>query len=182
MPLDQAARELVKEQHGTYPKGKIYLLTHLSCLGYCFNPISLYFILKPNSQELDFMIVEVTNTPWGEKHAYALAKPEKIRADIYKFTFTKKLHVSPFLDMDYEYHIKIKISQDSIIVHIENYKQKELHFDATLTLSPVSLPVSKTFLRFPFITYKISAAIYWQALKLWLKGVPFHSHPKKTKD
>jgi DUF1365 family protein len=182
MPLDQAARSLINEQQGVYPTGKIYLLTNLSCFGYCFNPISLYFIFNPDSEELDFMIVEVTNTPWGEKHAYVVGNPEKIRSDIYKFTFTKKLHVSPFLQMDYEYHLKVKINQNSIIVHIENYHQKELHFDATLSLSPAPRPLIKTFLRFPLITYKISAAIYWQALKLWLKGIPFHSHPRKKTD
>jgi DUF1365 family protein len=182
MSLDQAARTLVKDQKGIYPLGKIYLLTHLRCFGYCFNPISLYFVFKPNSEELDFMIVEVTNTPWGEKHVYVLGNPERIRSDIYKYTASKKLHVSPFLEMDYEYHFKVKIKHDSIIVHIENYKQKELHFDATLALSAVPLPATNTFLRFPFITYKVTAAIYWQALKLWLKGIPFHCHPRKNKD
>jgi DUF1365 family protein len=182
MTLDQAARALINEKQGVYPTGKIYLLTHLSCFGYCFNPISLYFVFKPDSDELDFIIVEVTNTPWGEKHAYVVGNPAKIHSDIYKFTFTKKLYVSPFLEMDYEYHFKVKINQDSIIVHIENYQEKELHFDATLSLSPAPLPPIKTFLRFPLITYKISAAIYLQAIKLWLKGIPIHSHPRKKKD
>jgi DUF1365 family protein len=178
-PLDLTARELVKEKTGVMPTGKIYLLTQLSCLGYCFNPISLYFIFKENSDEMDCMIVEVTNTPWGETHAYVLSDPEKLRDDIYYYTFAKKLHVSPFLEMDYEYHFKLKINKDSIIVHLENYKDEELHFDATLSLSAVPLPATKVFFQFPLMSYKVSAGIYWQAFKLWLKGVPFHSHPKK---
>jgi len=30
------------------------------------------------------------------------------------------------------------------------------------------------FLSFPLITLKIIGAIHWQALKLWMKKIPFH--------
>lgn len=183
--LDQAARELVKEKQGIYPTGKIYLLTHLSCLGYCFNPISLYFVFKNDSQELDFLIVEVTNTPWGEKHSYVLANPAKPHQNIYKYNIKKELHVSPFLAMDYEYQFSLKVDNQKIILHIENYRQQKLHFDATLSLSPVPLntiSATKVFLNFPLITHKVSASIYWQAFKLWVKGVPFHAHLSRRKN
>lgn len=62
IPLDEYARELVMTQFGTYPKGKIYLLTQLSCLGYCFNPISIYFIFDEENLNVDYLILEVTNT------------------------------------------------------------------------------------------------------------------------
>jgi uncharacterized protein len=179
IPLDKAARELVKEKYNIYPQGKIYLLTHLSCLNYCFNPISLYFVFNKNNDELDFLIVEVTNTPWGEKHAYVLADPEKPKKDIYRYHFQKKLHVSPFMTMDYEYRFNLKLANDRIIVHMGNYQEGNLHFDATLTLLSVPTKAAeKIFLSYPLITFKVTAAIHWQALRLWLKGVLFQSHPK----
>lgn len=64
--LDQFVRQIIYEKHQIYPNGKIYLLTHLSCLNYCFNPISLYFVFNENIDELEFLIAEVTNTPWSE--------------------------------------------------------------------------------------------------------------------
>ena len=53
--LDEYTRQLVMNRYGTYPKGKIYLLTQLSCLGYCFNPISIYFIFDEANQNLDYL-------------------------------------------------------------------------------------------------------------------------------
>ncbi len=179
--LDQNARDLIKEKTGSSPAGKIYTLTHLSCLGFCYNPISLYFVFKENTEELEYVIVEVTNTPWGETHQYVLDQPKRPKPDIYQYQFKKVLHVSPFLEMDYDYRFNVKISNQQIILHLENYKNHEKHFDATLSLQAIPREVSalKTFLRFPLMTHKVVAAIYWQALKLWLKGVSFYSHPKE---
>lgn len=184
IPLGLLARKLISEKYGIYPTGKIVLLTNLSCFNYCFNPISLYFIFKENSDEIDYLIVEVTNTPWDERHFYLLTNPISTNKHIYKYHFKKELHVSPFMAMDYEYQLNLKIVDKKIIVHMKNYHQGKVHFDATLALSsiPTSTTATKTFLRFPFITYTVTAAIYWQAFKLWLKGVSFHPHPKKSKD
>jgi DUF1365 family protein len=178
LSLDQAVRELLRENYNIYPTGKIYLLTQLACLGYCFNPISLYLVFKENSNELQFVIAEVTNTPWSEKHLYVLSNPVKSRSHVYHFHFNKKLHVSPFMAMGYRYQLNIKLDDNHIIVHMNSYYDEECHFDATLTLKATS-STTKTFWRFPLIAYKVITAIYWQAFKLWIKGVPYHPHPKK---
>lgn len=181
MTLDEYARQLVVEKFNHYPKGKIYLLTHLSCLGYCFNPISLYFILDETNQQLDYLILEVTNTPWGEKHNYVLESLEKPKNEVYRYQFQKELHVSPFMAMHYEYHVNLKLSKQKITVHMENHMDGKKDFDATLMLTASAqkaTSLTKVFRKFPLITYKVAAAIYWQALKLWLRGVPFHCHPK----
>lgn len=185
VPLDQVARELIHDKFDVYPTGKIYLLTHLSCLNYCFNPMSLYLVFKEASDEIEYLIVEVTNTPWGERHFYLLANPLRPSKDIYQFRFKKELHVSPFMAMNYEYQFDLKVADNKIIVHMKNYHDDEVHFDATLSLSSELSPILKSerlFLRYPFMTQKVAAAIYWQAFKLWVKGIAFHPHPKTLKD
>jgi DUF1365 family protein len=184
IPLDEYARQLVAAKFNTYPKGKIYLLTQLSCLGYCFNPISLYFIFDETNQHLAYLIIEVTNTPWGEKHNYVLESSTEQKNGVYRYQFRKELHVSPFMAMNYNYHFNLKLTERDIIVHMENHVDSKKDFDATLMLktSPQKTRSFKSVLRhYPLITYKVAAAIYWQALKLWMKGVPFYSHPKTNK-
>jgi DUF1365 family protein len=183
LALGEQARQLIKAKHGHTPSGKIYLLTNLSCLGYSINPISLYFVYNDAGDELDYLIVEVTNTPWGEKHQYVLTNPVKPQKDIYHYRFEKLLHVSPFLPMNYIYDFHLKVKKEQIILHINNFMGEDKHFDATLTLN--EHPIHKKTWQhivfgFPFMTFKVAAAIYWQALKLWIKGARFYSHTKKT--
>lgn len=181
IPLDEYARQLVMNEYGTYPTGKIYLLSQLSCLGYCFNPISIYFIFDKDEQNLEYLILEVTNTPWGERHNYVLKHSAKQKNEIYSYEFQKELHVSPFMSMNYTYQLNLKLSEQKIIVHMENYCEGKKDFDATLTLKAQdNSSTSKVFWRSPLITYKVAFAIYWQALKLWVKGVPFHAHPSSN--
>jgi uncharacterized protein len=184
IPLDDYVRQLVFAKFNTYPKGKVYLLTNLSCLGYCFNPISLYFIFDETNQQLEYLILEVTNTPWGEKHNYVLANSSRSKKDVYNFQFQKELHVSPFMTMYYEYKFNLKLNQQKIIVHMENHIDGKKDFDATLILSALAQKETafrKILRHYPLITYKVALAIYWQALKLWIKGIPFHAHPKADK-
>jgi DUF1365 family protein len=70
-----------------------------------------------------------------------------------------------------------------LILHMDSYRNKEHHFDATLTLTAMSMNsvnMRKMLFRFPFMTFKVVAAIHWEALKLLVKGVSFHGHPKKS--
>jgi DUF1365 family protein len=183
IPLDEYARQLVAAKFQTYPKGKIYLLTNLSCLGYCFNPISLYLIFDEHKEHLDYLIIEVTNTPWGEKHNYVLEALASPKNEVYTFQFQKELHVSPFMAMNYEYQFNLKLNKNKITVHMENHRDGKKDFDATLMLT--ALPQTQTSFkhirRYALMTYKVAVAIYWQALKLWMKGVSFHAHPNSDK-
>jgi DUF1365 family protein len=183
VPLDQAVREFIKEKTGSLPLGKIFLLTHLSCVGYCFNPISVYLVFRQDSTEIEMLIAEVTNTPWGERHYYILNNQQEIKKNIYQYVFQKAMHVSPFMAMDYEYRLNFKLDDRQLILHMDSYKNAEHHFDATLSLDSMpmnAVNIRKMLLRFPFMTFKVVAAIHWEALKLLLKGVPIHSHPKKS--
>ena len=71
LPLAEAARELVRERIGSAPTGPVRLLAGLRFAGHAFNPISLLY-LHGESGGVEAVIAEVTNTPWGERHAYVL--------------------------------------------------------------------------------------------------------------
>lgn len=165
-----------------YSNYKVTLLTSLSYLGYCFNPISLYFIYEHGV--FKSLIAEVTNTPWHERHLYILDAPVLSKPPIYHFEANKCLHVSPFMTMDYKYEFKLKLTDNEIMLHIRNIHDEIVTFDATLNM--VGTPLTKCSLhgllrKYPLHTHRTVFLIHWHALKLWLKGIAIQPHPKTTK-
>jgi len=156
---------------------KIFLLTHPRYFGIGFNPISLYYGYD-ESQQLKAIIAEVTNTPWLERHYYFLP----VNKEKYNCTVLQKaFHVSPFLPMDLIYQFTFNQPQEKLFFHmkISNQQQQNI-FNAGVNLSarPItSQALNQLLYRFPWQTVKIITGIYWQALKLWWKKIPFHQHP-----
>jgi DUF1365 family protein len=197
-PLGDAVRALVKQRTGRVLAGPIRLLTHLRTFGTCFNPISLYFCYDSAGRRVETIVAEVTNTPWGERHCYVLdsrivspRRPARGQAGpLLHYRFAKALHVSPFLGMNYMYDLRMNAPHRTLAVQLENWRaeagaqaavssENKVH-DATLTLErrPLTGPnLAGVLLRFPFITVRIVAAIYWQALRLKWKGIPYVPHP-----
>ncbi len=102
VPLADSVRALVAERLGAPPDGPIRLLTQLRTLGHCFNPVSFYYCYD-ESERLRALVAEVTNTPWGERHAYVIgAGAERI----IQGGMDKALHVSPFMEMDQRYEVR----------------------------------------------------------------------------
>ena len=104
--------------------------------------------------------------------------PSKLR-----FRFGKDFHVSPFLPMDMSYDWRFSLPNGRLLVHMENWRDGAAQFDATMTLDRVPISggsLAGALLRYPLLPIKVTAAIYWQACKLWLKRVPFHTHPDKS--
>lgn len=179
MPLDRAVRDLVAARTGTRPDGPIRLLTHLRYFGYVQNPVSFYYCFDPAGARVETIVAEITNTPWGERHAYVL----EVKADgaaEHAFTLEKEFHVSPFMPMDVTYDWRFSDPGDGLAVRMENHAAGERVFDVALDLErrPLSGPVLASALaRFPWMTLTIVAGIYWQAFRLWLRGARFHPHP-----
>jgi len=171
--LDQAVRDLVQRQTGRRPEGRIRLLTHLRYFGYCFNPVSFYYCF--DGDKVETIVAEVNNTPWGERHCYVLDGKWDLR-----FRTAKAMHVSPFMPMDVGYEWRFTVPGERLGVGMALERDGGKLFDATLALSrePIS---NRVLLRLPFMTLKVIAAIHWEALKLWLKGVPVHTHPAKVR-
>ena len=93
----------MRERTGTRPDGPVRLLTHLRALGRCFNPVSFYYCFDRDGERSAAVVAEVTNTPWGERHAYVLDGATRRRV---RGRFDKALHVSPFLGMDQQLRLE----------------------------------------------------------------------------
>jgi len=176
-PLDQAVRQRVQEVAGRYPEGPIYLLANLRYFGYNMNPIACYYVFSADGQRLEHVVAEVNNTPWNERHSYVLEAPAD--GGWLRTRFAKALHVSPFNPMDMQYHWHSNPPGQKLCLNLANHAKGAKVFDATLSLQRHALQpaaLNRLLWRYPLMTAKVGLAIYWQALRLWLKGLPFHSH------
>ena len=183
IPLSQSISQLIESHTGCPQTGPIRLLTHLRYFGYCFNPVSFYFCFDDSDSYLQTVVAEVNNTPWGDRHCYVLDEVlNEGDRDKKHYRFEKDFHVSPFMDMNVEYDWYFTRPGTSLGIHMENRESEEKFFDATLTLQRREIDtrsLHSVLLRYPFMTGKIIAAVYWNAMRLWLKGCPFYTHPGK---
>lgn len=181
--LGTAVRRLVADETGITLKGPIRLLTNLRYFGYGFNPVSFYYCFDETGDRVEVMVAEVNNTPWGEQYCYIL--PESCNrgsAARKRFLLDKRFHVSPFMDMNIDYDWRFSLPSERLVVHMKNYRQGKPLFDATLSLKQrpcTAGNLANVLVRYPLITIRIVAAIYYQALRLWLKRTPFFPHPDK---
>jgi DUF1365 family protein len=173
-PLDTAVRTLVEARLGRKPQGPIRLLTHLRTFGHCFNPVSFYYCFAADGEQLEAIVAEVTNTPWGERHAYVLEAGDGIPGG----RFDKALHVSPFMPMDQRYTWRAPAPGATLSVQIESARDGEKAFDATLGLKRQPF-TRRSLARHPAATLRMLALIYGHAVALRFKGVPVQPHPAR---
>jgi DUF1365 family protein len=162
------------------PDGRIFLLTHLRYLGYCFNPVSYYYCYD-RSGALHTILAEVHNT-FGEQHMYWMPPRSLEPGRRLSWRFNKEFHVSPFMPMDCEYRFSFQPPADRAHVHGAMWRHGDFFFDATMDLAkrPWSHRELLPFLtRHPWMTLKVIAGIHWEAARLWLKRVPVFTHPNK---
>ena len=182
-PLEQAARDEVEKQLGFRPTGPVRLLTHLRYLGYCFNPISIYYCFDLDCAQPEAILVEVHNTPWGEEYLQALdTRGATDNEGCYRYQLGKEFHVSPFMPMDIDYQWVFSAPGESLRTRMESYRQGEQIFSAWFSLQRRDVSganLTRALLHWPCMTGKVIAAIYWQALRLKSKVVPFCPHPEQ---
>ena len=185
-PLADVIRDLVEIETGKRPDGPVRLLTNLSYFGYCFNPVSFYYCFAADGKTVEYIVSEVNNTPWGERDTYVLdCQHGDPKALSWRFHPKKKMHVSPFMPMDVEYDWALSKPTERLSVYMASVENGKRIFDAAMGLNRKSIngwSLARVLLRFPLMTIKIMLAIHWEALRLWIKRVPLHSHPGKEKE
>ena len=160
---------------------KIKLLCYPRIFGYVFNPLSVFFIYNKKSQLIS-ILYEVKNT-FGEQHTYVFKTKEN--ENYIKHTCKKKFHVSPFIEMDCTYFFKILKPSEKISVIIDQYDEEGKLLYASqdgdrIEFNNKNLVLS--YLRHPFMTFKIIVAIHFEAFKLWTKGIKFVKKRLKIKN
>ena len=163
-----------------HDKVTIKLLCYPRIFNYVFNPLSVFFIYDQNSQ-LVSILYEVKNT-FGEQHTYIFKTNDD--KNIVN-NCSKKFHVSPFIEMECHYYFRVLKPSDKISVIIDQWdKAGKLLYASqdgvAKELNNKNILIS--FISHPLMTFKIIAAIHYEALKLWLKGVTFVKKKLKIKN
>lgn len=197
-PLDECVRAAVEEATGESPSGPVRLLGGLRYFGHSFNPVSFYYCFDPAGERVEAVVADVQNIPWRERHPYVLARGER-RGSVLSEELEKTFHVSPLMGMDQTYAFRAGEPGETLAVHIESRphetassrnssgssRSREMpkEFDATLNLRRRELSrrtLTTMLARYPALSLQVVAKIYGQALRLKLKGAPYHPHPEAT--
>lgn len=158
--------------------GRVEVLCYPRLWGFVFNPLSVWFCRRAD-ESLAAIIYEVHNT-FGERHSYVL--PATANARTIHQACAKDFYVSPFLSLECTYQFRVEQPGESVVVAIRESEHGNPVLTAAFcgkrqTLSDGNLALA--LLNHPLMTLKIVAAIRFEALRLWLKGVPSHAHIKK---
>lgn len=167
----------VHELGGTNQQGKVLFVGQVRCLGVYFSPVNFYYC-HDEQGKLRYLLAEVSNTPWNERHYYLVDAKHQAPMD-------KQFHVSPFMNLDMQYHWRFSALTEKLQLHISNQKSGQTLFDATLQMErkPLTKQSLRTqWLRIPAMTLKTVAAIYWQAAKLYWKKVPYVPYARPTQE
>ncbi len=197
--LSEAVRDRVEECLSDRPPGPIRLLAHLRYFGLCFNPVAFYYCFErprpgaaAGTERLHSIVAEITNTPWLERHAYVL-DCRSSTGDVHRFSFDKAFHISPFMPMDHRYRWRLTTPAKSLRVSMRSQSTDKAAdkaaggaaagtlFSATLDMRArpfESRVLAGALLRHPWMSATVIGGIYWQALRLAIKGARFHAHPK----
>ena len=154
---------------------RICVLTQPRSWGLSFNPVS-FFYCYDDAAQLQAILCEVSNTPWRERYHYVL-KAELTESN--QFAVAKSFHVSPFLPRDIVHHMRFYQSGDRLTVYMSDFQDTRKVFDAGLSLFKTELTrqsLKNYVLKYPWMSAKTLAGIYWQALRLVIKGLRYQPY------
>ncbi len=159
--------------------GPVRLLCFPRLWGYVFNPLSIYYCYRRDG-DLAAVLYEVCNT-FGEWHAYLLEADEAAHGSPIRQTTEKVFHVSPFMPVNGRYAFTLKPPQDRLSLTIryqdEDGRDRMIARHTAKRHDLTRRALTAAVLKHPLMTWKVTAGIHWEALKLWLKGAVYHPKP-----
>ena len=168
LPLKEAVRRFA----GDPAIDRVLCLTQLRVLGYVFNPVSFYWCYRADGV-LSCMIAELNNT-FGER------LPELLPGGSLRYEHDKRLHVSPFFGLEQRYRYAFAEPAETMYARIEVHEDGRMPLHAVLAgrrRELTNASVLRFLARYPLMPLQVLALIHWQALKLFVRGVPFHRKP-----
>jgi DUF1365 family protein len=142
--------------------------------------VAIYYGYAADGTTLEWVMAEISNIPWNERHAYVLPVSEATtQGTTHGWKFRKEFTVSPFMPLERDYDWRFQEPGEQLRVHMDVRAGRSVEMDATLVLDrrPLTGPgLARTVLHYPVMSARVVMAIYWQAFLLWVKGVPFHGH------
>ncbi|UJA21479.1 DUF1365 domain-containing protein [Thermoleophilia bacterium SCSIO 60948] len=180
--IADTVRAIVAERTGESADGPIRMLTSLRTFGHNFNPVSFFYCHRAGEESPFAVLAEVTNTPWGERHAYVVERADGDPGSPIRGRLEKGFHVSPLMGMEQTYDWETSVPGSELRVDIGSRAGERLTFSATLALRRRELSratLNRMLARYPAISVQVMARIYWQALRLKLKGAPYFPHPER---
>ncbi len=153
--------------------GRVELITLPRIAGYAFNPVSFYFCFDAHGRPAA-SIAEVTNT-FREVKPYVI-QAASWRAGAFRQRMPKHFYVSPFSEVDVAFDFKLRPPGDRLAIGIDDVAGGERTVVTTLTGSSRPLTdatLALLALKYPWLTVQVITRIHWQALRLWLKRVPW---------
>ncbi|WP_100643340.1 DUF1365 domain-containing protein [Alteromonas facilis] len=175
-PLEQAVLARCSALAGVNIQGTVFLLGQVRTFGLYFSPVNFYFV-RNDDGHFTHMLAEVSNTPWNQRHHYLVDLNSQENT-------AKQFHVSPFNPMDMVYRWSIRQPNERLQLSLSCHQQTR-HFTAALNMKRELLnsnSLRHVVMSIPSMALRTVIGIYWQALKLFLKRVPFYSYPTNKKE
>jgi DUF1365 family protein len=162
---------------------RLELVTMPRFLSFVFNPVS-FLIRRSKDGSVTHVTAEVHNT-WGERHLYHMDR----EGDGYEYRsgIDKAFYVSPFLDPEARYEFTLSEAEEDGALRIqiaENDATGKWKFSAGINVHPLAITnanLAWLLVAMPFVNLKTVAAIHWQGMKLWLRGVKFRPNPSRMR-
>jgi DUF1365 family protein len=184
-PLRARLAEYLASQGLALPAdSRVRLLTLPRIAGYVFNPISVYFCLAADAdadgdgdgERPLHAIAEVGNT-FGEQKLYLLPAPQHEHGRLFRLRVPKHYYVSPFSSLTLQFDFRLHSPQDTLELRVDDYDGEQCVLRSGLWGNRRPLSDARLgwyAIKYPLLTLKVIGLIHWHALRLWLKGLPFH--------
>lgn len=180
-PLQDYVGRKLSEAGISQQAARIYLSCYPRILGFVFNPLSLFYCLDEAGR--CFAIVHEVHNTFGERHAYVLPVSDESKSSEWINQYAdKELFVSPFAHMNMSYQFRVNQPDERQVIVIRASDEEGLLITASYTANREVLTASrlmKLFMVFPLLSAKVVLGIHWEALRLYIKGVPWFKHQPK---